>query len=180
VVPTPEVLRWTESVAASARRGADGLRWTRADQRHVTLQFLGPVDDADALIESVAGSVRRVAPFLLVLGGAGAFPSPRRASVLWLGVTCGADELGALAAAVTGATGATGATGQIAHDRPYRPHLTLARSAAARDLRPVVGHLSGHAPAPPFRVDDAVLYDSETRRDGAVYVERARFPLGGP
>ena len=109
------------------RRSRAGLRWTRPEQRHLTLQFLGPVTEsvADSLTESVAESVRRVAPFTLALGGGGAFPSARRASVVWLGVSTGADELAALAGEITAATAPLGFAGD--DGRPYRPHLTLAR-----------------------------------------------------
>ena len=82
VVPPPAVLRWTESATESARRGDDGLRWTRADQRHLTLEFLGPVPDSISLVESVAESLLRIAPFSVALGGAGAIlqrvADPRR------------------------------------------------------------------------------------------------------
>ena len=56
----------------------------------------------------IGESVRRIAPFTLILGGAGAFPSARRASVLWIGVAQGGDDLEALASAVTAATAALG------------------------------------------------------------------------
>jgi 2'-5' RNA ligase len=183
VVPSPAALRWTESVADSARRIGDEsrriggeLRWTRPEQRHITLQFLGPVAEsvADSLAESVAESVRGVQPFTVVLGGAGAFPSARRASVLWIGVAQGADEFADLAGAVSSSTAPLGFAGE---DRPFRPHLTLARSARARDLRPVVAALDDGPAAPPFTVDHVVLFDSDTRPDGAVHIEVARCAL---
>ncbi len=178
VVPPPATRAWTESLAEPARRKDDGLRWTRPEQRHLTVQFLGPVDDSvvDSLTGSVAGSVRRIPPFTLALGGGGAFPSPRRASVLWLGVTTGAAELAALATTVNVATAPLGFE---ADDRPYRAHLTLARVNRARDVRALVEQLSTGPAGPPFTVDHVVLFDSETRPDGAVHTERGRFTLGG-
>jgi 2'-5' RNA ligase len=173
VVPSEDALRWTDAVVASARRDGDGLRWTRTEQRHLTLQFLGRVDDPDALLDSVSASVRRIAPFALDLGAAGTFPSARRASVLWVGVAHGGDELGALAAAVTEATAPLGF---VADDRPYHPHLTLARSAQARDLRPLLDQLDA-APSAAWTVDEVVLFESDTRPDGAVHHEHARLAL---
>jgi RNA 2',3'-cyclic 3'-phosphodiesterase len=174
VVPPPEVLRRTELLADSVRQGDDGLRWTRVDQRHVTLQFLGRVDDVEALVASVGESVRRTQRFTVALGGAGAFPSARRASVLWLGVSRGPDELGALAGAIGAATAPLGF---VPDDRPFRAHVTVARSTHTRDLRPVVEALASAATGPSFTVDSVVLFDSETRADGAVHTERARFAL---
>ncbi len=178
VVPSPATRDWTESLAESVRRDDDGLRWMRPDQRHLTVQFLGRVDESvvDPLTESVAESVRRIPPFTLALGGGGAFPSPRRASVLWLGVTTGAAELAALAGAVNAATAPFGFE---ADDRPYRAHLTLARVNRARDVRALVEQLPTGPAGPPFTVDRVVLFDSETRPDGAVHTEQRRFALGG-
>jgi 2'-5' RNA ligase len=149
----------------------------RPDQRHLTVQFLGRVDESvvDPLAESVTESVRRIPPFTLALGGGGAFPSPRRASVLWLGVTTGAAELAALAGAITDATAPFGFE---ADDRPFRAHLTLARVNRARDVRALVEQLSSGPAEPPFTVDRVVLFDSETRPDGAVHTEQRRFALG--
>ena len=170
VVPPPEVL----AAVALLSVPDDGLRWSRPEQRHVTLQFLGRVDDVDALTESVTESVRRIAPFTLALGGAGAFPSPRRASVVWLGVSTGAEELAELAGAI--AMG-TAPLGFVDDDRPFRPHLTLARVNATRDVRALVERLRTGLAGPPWTVDQVVLFDSDTRAEGAVHTVRARFPL---
>ena len=145
VVPPPDVIGWTEALAESARRTDDGLRWTRPEQRHLTLQFLGRVDDADSLAVPVAESVRRIAPFTLALGGGGAFPSPRRASVVWLGVATGAAELAEVAGVIAAATAPLGFGDD---DRPFRAHLTLARVNRARDVRALVEQLSS-GPAGP-------------------------------
>jgi 2'-5' RNA ligase len=64
-------------------------------------------------------------------------------------------------------------------DRPYRAHLTLARTSRGRDLRQVVAALNTISPSPPWTVDDVVLFDSDTRSDGAVHTEVARFRLAG-
>jgi 2'-5' RNA ligase len=96
--------------------------------------------------------------------------------VLWLGVTTGAAELAALAGAINVATAPLGFEPD---DRPYRAHLTLARVNRARDVRALVEQLSTGPEGPPFTVDRVVLFDSETRPDGAVHTERGRFTLGG-
>jgi 2'-5' RNA ligase len=176
VVPPVPVLRWIDSSADSVSKEGDGLRWTRTDQRHITLQFLGPVPDPVALAESVAESFRRAAPFSLVLGGAGAFPSARKGSVLWIGVDRGSEALADVAARVMHATEPLGFEPD---DRPYRPHLTLARARRPQDLRELVAALDACEVSPHWTVDDVVLFDSETNADGAVHVEQARFRLAG-
>src|SRR5436190_23621352 len=96
VVPPPAVLGAVESAVESARAPSDGLRWARRDQWHLTLQFLGRVTELDSLTESLTDSLRGTATFPLQLGGAGAFPSSSRGSVLWLGPTVGGIELDAV------------------------------------------------------------------------------------
>jgi 2'-5' RNA ligase len=162
VVPPPSVRRWTESVADAAR-GADGeLRWTRPEQRHLTLRFFGAMSDPDRRAESFAESFRRVPPFTLSLAGGGAFPAPRRASVLWLGVRQGSAPLSALAATVADTD-----------DRPFHAHLTLARVRPARDLRQVVAAIAACGESDAWTVDEVVLFDS----DGSLHTEQARFTL---
>jgi 2'-5' RNA ligase len=143
------------------------LRWTMPGQLHLTVKFFGPEPDADALAEFVTDAVRRRAPFSLSLGGGGAFPNARRASVLWLGVREDGGALTALAESL----------GPL--DRPYRGHLTLARAPKARDLRAAVAALDARGDSDAWTVDEIVLFDSETRSDGAVHTEIARFRLAG-
>jgi len=146
---------------------APDLRWSRPEQRHLTVKFFGPVSNAESLAESVADSVRQRATFTVTLGGGGAFPDPRRASVLWLGVRHGSDAFADLAAPFAD------------DDRAFRAHLTLARVAKARDLRAVVAALDACGDSEPWTVDEVVLFDSDTRPQGAVHTEQARFRLTG-
>lgn len=175
VVPPSSPRRWAESAQNSAAAVVPDLRWTRPEQLHLTVQFLGRVDDPAAVAEFVADSVRRREPFVLSLGGGGAFPNARRASALWFGVRQGSTQLTELAASLA----------SLAHeDRPYRPHLTLARVNRARDLRDVVAALDAWGESEPWTVDEVVLFDSERpsgkgRADGAVHTEQVRFRLAG-
>lgn len=167
VVPPPAPRAWVESAAHAAELIAPDLRWSHPEQRHLTVKFFGAVPDSGSLAEFVADSVLPRAPFTLTLGGGGAFPNARRASVLWLGVRDGGDALAALAAPFAD------------DDRPFRAHLTLARTSRGRDLRPIVAALNALAPSPAWTVEDVVLFDSDTRADGAVHTEIARFRLAG-
>jgi 2'-5' RNA ligase len=162
VVPPPGARAWTESAAHSAELLAPDLRWTRAEQRHLTLRFFGAVPDVAPVAEFVAESVRAREPFTLSLGGGGAFPDARRASVLWLGVRQGSDALTELGTSLA-----------APDDRPFRAHLTLARANTPRDLRQVIGALDACGQSAPWTVDDLVLFDS----DGSTHIEQARFRL---
>jgi 2'-5' RNA ligase len=144
------------------------LRWSRPEQWHLTLKFFGAVPDTDALAASVADAVRSREPFTLSLGGGGAFPNPRRASVVWLGVQRGSDALSALAEPFAADDAAFG-------DRPFRAHLTLARTNRSRDVRAAVTALDACGESEPWTVDDVVLFEST----GAVHTEIAQFELAG-
>ena len=62
---------------------------------------------------------------------------------------------------------------------PYHAHLTLARLKRVTDLRPDVEALDGVPVGPSWSVRELVLFESETRPEGAVYTEQARLPLLG-
>jgi 2'-5' RNA ligase len=106
-----------------------GVAWVRPELLHLTLKFLGDVD-ADlvpAAAAALAPPLARCSPFTLRLQGAGAFPSPRRPRVIWIGVARGAAELAAVAAAVEGALAPLGFPPE---GRPFAAHLTIGRVKA--------------------------------------------------
>ena len=140
---------------------------------HLTLRFLGDVGPvaadrlAGVLDESDLGGA-----FEVTWGGLGAFPRPKRATVLWVGASAGDEEMAALAAAVEEAVQRAGFA---AEDRPFRLHLTLSRMRPDCDVRALL------ADAPPagvtMPVDRVVLYRSHLGRGGARYEEIEEFPL---
>lgn len=150
--------------------------WTRRDQWHITMQFYGRIGDVDGLSEGLRAATAAWDPIELRVEGGGAFPSPKSARVFWLGVGGGADALRDLHATVAAAT-------RPFIDRRDRidliPHLTLARLKRATDLTPDVETLSGVVVGIPWTCTELLLFESETRRNGAVYVEQGRFALGG-
>jgi RNA 2',3'-cyclic 3'-phosphodiesterase len=165
VVPPPEVL--TDLGAAVASRQAEhvahrDLRWTGPDDWHVTLAFLGDVPGPVAT--GLAPALERAAaghrPFPLALAGAGAFPAAPHARVLWCGLDGDHTALAALAASVADAVTRAGAAPPDA-GRPFRSHLTLARSRGRTpaDVRDLVTALSGYA-SPSWPVDRIQLIDS--------------------
>lgn len=170
-VPPEPVLDAIDDLVEGASRS--GFRWTRRDQWHVTIQYFGKVADSDALVGAVAGAVAAVPSARVQLQGAGGFPSARRASVYWLGLA-DAEPIGAVHAAVMEAAGSFLRARDIV---PYRPHLTLARLPSPKKLTAEVDALAGLALGPAWTVDEIVLMESETRREGAHYQQIARLPL---
>ncbi len=149
-------------------------RWTDLAGQHVTLKFLGWIDQAS--VGEAAEICREVcagfAPSQLRLTELGAFPSMKRARVLWCGIE---DEPGAAAGLARGLD--LGMTGLVApEERAFTPHLTLARFRAPQPLgdefqQPDLSDL------PSFELDHVVLYRSHLSPKGARYEEIERFPL---
>jgi 2'-5' RNA ligase len=178
VFPPREVLDAVERVLSRVRPAAPPrVNWTRASQWHLTLQFLGRVADADLddLVDSLDAVLQRERPVTLALGAAGAFPSPARASVVWIGLEEGEEELAHLAVAVVRATEPFGF--ETDH-RDFTPHLTVARSPRPRSVANLVAALGDGPVGPRWDATEVLLMESDTRASGAVYREVERFRLG--
>lgn len=128
VVPPPEVVE--DLVDFLEPRADAGMPWINAEQWHVTLAFMEAVPDrvVDTLVDHLADAATKRRPFTLRLLGAGAFPDPARAKVLWLGLANGVgirdtSELDRLAVNVRAAATTAGAQ---ADGKAFRPHLSLA------------------------------------------------------
>jgi 2'-5' RNA ligase len=106
-------------------------RWLRRAQMHLTLRFFGEVPEAE--LEPLGVALKEAAllamPAQLSLKGLGFFPNARRPRILWLGIVEERGELQRLHQAVLERTHSWGAV----EDRPFQPHLTLAR---LKDVRP--------------------------------------------
>ena len=176
VVPPAPVLDAVAAFVDRLRTDDDGLRWAARTQWHTTLQFLGRVEHAGAVVTAMGEAVRSSAPFPTRLGGGGAFPKAVRGTLLWLGHDEGGEQLGALGAAL-GAAGRE--LGFAPDDRAFRPHVTVARARRPRDLRPLLTEIGAEPVGPEWSVTEVVLFESETLPDGARYTERARLTLGG-
>ena len=176
-MPPPEVLDAVERVVAPVRPVAPPrLKWSHAAQWHLTLQFLGAVEDAEELTDALRWGLHGRGPVTLALGGAGAFPSVSRASVVWIGLDEGEHALALLTDAVQRATEPLG---YEPDRRDFTAHVTIARSQRARPLANLVHSLGDGPVGPVFHVDEVLLMESDTRWDGAVYREVASFPLAG-
>src|SRR5262245_22860339 len=77
-----------------ARTGTE-IKWVEPDNLHVTLLFLGEVNDTDvpAVCDVVAEGVAAHAPFAMTIATTGCFPHPRRPRIIWAGVGQGAQEI---------------------------------------------------------------------------------------
>ncbi len=135
-----------------AQHGGRGVRWVSTHNLHLTLRFLGllPPSRIDGLGDAVDAAAMGLQPFEVVLAGAGAFPGDRRPRAIWLGIERGADELGMISRALDAALVRIG---MAPEDRPFRPHLTVARTDAAGSSGSVAVAAALREAAADWRVD---------------------------
>jgi 2'-5' RNA ligase len=177
VFPPAEVQRAAFGFIEALRRPGDGLSWVKPENLHYTLRFLGEVGEdgarraAEAAIETAAAAKA----FTAALGGLGAFPNPRRARVLWVGMSEGGEALVALARDLDRALARRGFG---APDKPFSGHLTLGRVREPR--RDWTAALAAPRPADPaarFTVDRISVVESCLDPRGAIYTVRAEAAL---
>ncbi|MGH2730467.1 MAG: RNA 2',3'-cyclic phosphodiesterase [Actinomycetota bacterium] len=170
-----EHLEEVEDALGGFKQGLQGARWVDLPNQHVTLKFLGSTfsDRLKAVAEVcklVAGTHVASQASLTDLG---AFPSLKRARVLWVGLNDPGELLRGLADDLADSFEPLG---YAAEKRPYTPHLTLARftsPARIEGLLPVLPRLN------PFPIDRIELMRSRLARGGARYEVLQSFPLVG-
>jgi 2'-5' RNA ligase len=161
----PEPLAACVALIDGVRRGplGDVPRWVRLDNLHLTVRFLGetPPDLVPDVALAVRAALAGYRAFDVDLAGAGMFPGPRKPRTLWLGIEQGSEALSALADALDAPLEPLG---WPRDDRPYRPHLTVARLDASSPGQGVevaaalVAEATGWRTG--FRADRVILYRS--------------------
>jgi 2'-5' RNA ligase len=178
IAPPAAVLDELDALAGPLRAGRGELRWTSRDAWHVTLAFLGQVDEAAAarLLPRLERAARRHHAFRLAFTGGGAFPAATRANVLWSGLSGDRGALAHLAESVAAGASRAGAAPPD-KGRRFQPHLTLARCRMPANVTELVAALAGYQ-GPPWTADRIHLVRS---RLGATeqprYVTLGSWPL---
>ena len=171
LVPPPDVLDELEEVLAPHRPGPADLRWVRRDLLHVTLTFLGDVDDRalDRLLPRLQRAVSRHERLTLSLAGLGAFPgNGAHARVVWSGLYGDRRKLARLAASTSAAGRRAGTLPD--KQRAFRPHMTLARCRVPVDVRPLLEAMSAFAGSP-WTAGTVHLMESRLPAKGRTQVE---------
>jgi len=176
----PEECRETIFRACSPMRERGGaVSWTRAENLHLTLKFLGEVpgervEELGGLMAEAAGDVR---PFDLLLEGAGGFPSMSSPRILWVGIREPLDPVRKLHQNMENVLSEAGFPRE---GRPYHPHITVGRvrkrlpgGLAERIAAALSGTRFGMAHARSYR-----LYESRLTPTGAVYTILREVPFG--
>jgi len=177
----PELIRKVVGVQREVQRkgNKEAVRWTRPEQMHITLKFLGDVPSErlsaleNALCEAVVGS----APFALSLEGFGCFPSPRNPNVFWVGLSGQVEALKQLQERVEAQTNCFASHEE---NRAFHPHLTIGRAKnRGSETRRIAEALVEFrlANAGPWTVSEVTLMGSSLSPQGAIHTQLAALKL---
>jgi RNA 2',3'-cyclic 3'-phosphodiesterase len=164
----------------AAGRAAGEVKWVSPENVHLTLQFLGavPEERLTAVQQAVAQAARASTPLELMVTGTGAFPSARRARVLWAGL---GGDLAPLASLVAALGRELAPLGFPPEQRPFSAHLTLGRARDPRGLPGLAAALAhaGGGNEARWRAAEVILFRSHLSPHGPRYEPLFRAPLGG-
>jgi len=155
-----------------------GVRWSNLDTMHLTLKFLGDIEDSlvPGVFEVMREAVKGIAPFEFSVKGLGWFPPGRRPRVLWAGIENPEGSIETIAKRLDEGLAALGIAGD---GKPYRPHVTLSRIRGPIDTD-VVEEAFGRVGRGEFgreAVDEIVLFMSELNPSGAVHTRMGAVSL---
>lgn len=157
-------------------------KWVDPGGIHLTLKFLGniPSKRVTEITEAMGKAVQGISPFRLEISGLGAFPSLKQARVLWVGIGGELDQLSTLQQNIDSVLAALGFARE---ERPFVPHLTLARVREGASLpeRRSFGELVGSAAFEdkyPIEVEAVRLMRSQLMPAGALYTCLSVVGLG--
>ncbi len=165
-----------------ARSGAE-VKWVEEENIHLTLLFLGEVEDRalPALCKAVADACAGQDVFTLSVESVGCFPNPRRPRVVWVGVGAGSSEVCVLHDALEAPLLELGCYRREA--RPYTPHITLGRVKSDRSTDALATALARQTKwrGGDTEVREIHVLSSELRPEGPVYtiLSRARLRARG-
>lgn len=152
------------------------VRWVRPDNTHLTLRFLGEVEETKvrAIQEASLSAAAGVKPFELTVEGVGAFPSLKKPRVIWVGVGRSAP----LAALHGKLEDEFSRIGFPPEKKSWNPHLTIGRVKENWNLSSLEHKLSSAGFSPrTFPVDVLFLIKSDLRPEGPLYTRLKEIPL---
>jgi 2'-5' RNA ligase len=151
-------------------------RWVDPSLMHLTLAFLGeqPAERLDDLQRVGQAAARMSQPARLRLGEAGGFGARKIPRVLWVSL---AGDLGALGTLQTNLVHGLSQAGFKVEDRPFRPHITLARRRESAVGGAPPGWPWPLPASPAFELRGLTLFESRLSPRGATYVSIFHFPL---
>jgi 2'-5' RNA ligase len=174
----PPVRKLLVQVQDALRRADADVKWVEAENLHLSLKFLGELNDEprEQLKGILSVEALRWPAMTLSYGGIGTFPERGEPRVVWAG--CGGDleKLAALAGAVERAAEQVGVPRER---KPFVAHLTIGRVRSGRNVKRLQSAIAAQREVPLGReeVKEFTLYGSTLTNKGPIYESVASFPL---
>lgn len=177
VFPPPAAQKLAAQEIEKLRRAGDGVSWVKPDNLHYTLRFIGDVgeDGAKRVAEAAREAAAAHDAFGVAFGPPGAFPTAKKARVIWLGLNHGNEPFAQLAASLETALEKRGFEPE---GREFSPHLTLGRVREAADWTSrlvTAGAPEGNAAR--FAVEAIAVVESQLSSGGSIYTVREEARL---
>ena len=170
-IPLPdEIHRKLAEFQSSLKKHNADVSWVKSENIHLTLQFLGEIHLN--LVEKVGQSLEEIVPaqsqFTCKIAGTGVFPNPKRARILWIGVTQGKEQVIQLQSVIEQSLAKLSIPKE---DRTFHPHLTLGRVRSSKNLDVMVADLLGQTNLSfgTLPVTQVTLFSSKLSPSGAIY-----------
>lgn len=158
--------------------GAD-VKWVMPGNAHLTLKFLGEIDDqtAGAVKNAIEAACKGTRAYSMTLAGTGGFPNAASPRVIWIGIADGAAQTAELSSRLETNLSPLG----MAEDRPFAAHITIGRTRSSRNRKELADGIqknAQHAPSPgAFTVNHVTLYKSTLSPKGPTYTPLFEAPL---
>lgn len=158
-------------VQEAVKKLAPDVKWVSPENFHVTLKFLGNIDEdvVPKVSAAVDDAVRSHPPFDLTISGLGAFPSPARARVIWVGIEDGREQLVHLASVVEKSLRKLGFQRE---EKSFKAHITIGRVKTSKYLDKLAAGIAAvdARDLGTQRVSSVAVMESRLQREGPVYV----------
>ncbi len=154
----------------------DGVKWVKPENIHLTLKFLGEVNEnrLQEVKEALENTVRKFSEFKINLKDIGAFPSMNRPSVIWIGVDKGKQEVISI---INELEISFSKIGFEKETRKPHPHITIGRVKKARSGKLEVRSETWDMGCEMWDVKEIYLIQSELRPEGPIYTDVESYKL---
>jgi 2'-5' RNA ligase len=174
-----EIREQIKVISKELKKTALPVRWVKVDNIHLTILFLGSVDEDTIgdIEEKVNVVVKGFSAFKTKLNAVGAFPHWKRPRVIWIGLN---GDIGRLSNLRNKLLEELKVLGFMPEKRPFRPHLTLGRFKGpidrGEDMKWILDRYRD-INSDLYQLNELILYKSDLKPDGPVYTKMATWPL---
>ncbi|MGA9363974.1 MAG: RNA 2',3'-cyclic phosphodiesterase [Bacteroidota bacterium] len=173
----PEVKAAIVDVEERLRSTDAKVRWESIEKFHITLKFLGNVEEpkAHSLESRLEEVLRPFSAFNMTYQGVGCFPNQHHPRVIWIGAE---NEDGTLRRIQETIEGVAESFGFQREERQFHPHITIGRVKGSRNLKVLVSELGNTAFAPHSSlIKEVLMMKSDLKPSGSVYTVLRRLQL---